>query len=109
MFADVADYSELKNGSSSTGLIFSSSSMAQKFGGALGGFLLMQVLAIFSYDKDLAVQGPATLSAIKALMSWIPAIGSLLGVVCLVFYPLTSGKMKEIQAALAKSRESRLG
>ena len=41
MMADVADWSAWKNGTSSTGLIFSSSSMAQKFGGALGGFLLL--------------------------------------------------------------------
>jgi len=102
MFADVADYSQLKNGSSSTGLIFSSSSMAQKFGGALGGFLLLQVLAIFSYDKDAVVQAPETLTAIKALMSYIPAIGSLLGAVCLMFYPLTTSRMKEIREELDK-------
>ena len=102
MFADVADYSQLKNGSSSTGLIFSSSSMAQKFGGALGGFLLLQVLAIFDYDKDAVVQAPQTLTAIKALMSYIPAIGSLLGVVCLMFYPLTTSRMKEIREELDK-------
>ena len=106
MFADVADYSTLKNGSSSTGLIFSSSSMAQKFGGALGGFLLLQVLAIFSYDKDAVVQAPETLSAIKALMSYIPAIGSLLGVACLVFYPLTTSKMEEIRVELDKRNAS---
>lgn len=100
MMADVADWSEWKNGHASTGLIFSSSSMAQKFGGALGGFLLLQVLAWFSYDKSLAVQTPATLSAIRALMSWIPAIGSLLGALCLAFYPLTSDKMKQIQKEL---------
>ncbi len=100
MFADVADYSEWKHGSASTGLIFSSSSMAQKFGGALGGFLLLQVLALCAYDKDAAVQAPQTLGAIKSLMSWIPAIGSLLGALCLAFYPLTTGKMKEIQSQL---------
>lgn len=100
MMADVADWSEWKNGNASTGLIFSSSSMAQKFGGAIGGFLLLQVLAWFSYDKSLAVQAPATLSAIRALMSWIPAIGSLLGALCLAFYPLTSDKMKQIQKEL---------
>lgn len=100
MMADVADWSVWKNGTSSTGLIFSSSSMAQKFGGALGGFLLLQVLAWFSYDKSLAVQTPATLSAIRALMSWIPATGSLLGALCLAFYPLSSDKMKQIQKEL---------
>ena len=104
MFADVADYSELKNGNASTGLIFSSSSMAQKFGGAFGGFLLLQVLALSSYDKDLAVQAPQTLTAIKALMSWIPAVGSLLGVVCLLFYPLTTSRMEEIRSELAARR-----
>ena len=100
MMADVADWSAWKNGTSSTGLIFSSSSMAQKFGGALGGFLLLQVLAWFSYDKTLTVQAPETLSAIRALMSWIPAIGSILGALCLGFYPLTSNKMKQIQKEL---------
>ena len=100
MMADVADWSAWKNGTSSTGLIFSSSSMAQKFGGALGGFLLLQILAWFNYDKTLTVQAPETLSAIRALMSWIPAIGSLLGALCLVFYPLTSNKMKQIQKEL---------
>jgi len=85
MMADVAEWSERKNGNASTGLIFSSSSMAQKFGGALGGFLLLQVLAWFSYDKDALVQAPETLSAIRALMSWIPAIGALMGAFCLSF------------------------
>ena len=97
MMADVADWSAWKNGTSSTGLIFSSSSMAQKFGGALGGFLLLQVLAWFSYDKSLAVQTPATLSAIRALMSWIPAIGSILGALCLAFYPLTYDIIKQFR------------
>lgn len=105
MFADVADYSELKHGTASTGLIFSSSSMAQKFGGALGAFLLMQVLAIAGYDKSLTTQAPATLDAIKALMSFIPAAGSLIGVACLIFYPLTSSKMKEIQSGLENKRK----
>ena len=106
MFADVADYSELKNGSASTGLIFSSSSMAQKFGGALGAFLLMQVLALAGYDKDLAMQAPQTLSAIRALMSWIPAVGSVLGIVCLAFYPLTTSRMEKIHGELEIKRNN---
>ena len=52
MYADVADYSELKDGTASTGLIFSSASMAQKFGGAFGGsarriiMILLYVMSI---------------------------------------------------------------
>jgi GPH family glycoside/pentoside/hexuronide:cation symporter len=106
MFADVADYSELKNGGASTGLIFSSSSMAQKFGGALGGFLLLALLGAFGYDKGLDVQAPQTLGAIKAMMSFIPAIGAALGIVFLSFYPLTTARMKDIQAQLAEKRNN---
>lgn len=106
MFADVADYSELRNGNSSTGLIFSSSSMAQKFGGAIGGWLLLTLLGIFGYNKDLAVQAPETLGAIKAVMSWVPAIGALISIGFLTLYPLTSAKMKEIQEKLQLQRAS---
>ena len=40
MYADVADYATEKNGTSSTGLIFSSGTMAQKLGGAISGSLI---------------------------------------------------------------------
>lgn len=106
MFADVADYSELRNGNSSTGLIFSSSSMAQKFGGAIGGWLLLTMLGIFGYDKELVTQAPETLTAIKALMSWVPAIGALISIGFLSAYPLTSARMKEVQAELAARRSA---
>ena len=104
MFADVADYSELRNGSNSTGLIFSSSSMAQKFGGALGGFLLLLLLGASGYDKDLAAQSPRTLSTIRAMMSFVPAAGAGLGILFLVFYPLGPARMKEVQEQLKRQR-----
>ena len=46
MYADVADYATEKNGSSSTGLIFSSGTMAQKFGGAISGSLIALLLGV---------------------------------------------------------------
>jgi GPH family glycoside/pentoside/hexuronide:cation symporter len=44
MYADVADYATEKNGTSSTGLIFSSGTMAQKLGGAISGGLVAFLL-----------------------------------------------------------------
>ncbi len=44
MYADVADYATETYGSSSTGLIFSSGTMAQKFGGAISGSLIALLL-----------------------------------------------------------------
>lgn len=105
MFADVADYSELKNGRASTGLIFSSSSMAQKFGAAFGSAIVLWVLMAFGYDNAKgAVQTPEALATIKALISWIPAVGSSVGIAIMLGYPLTDKKMSEIRQELSKKR-----
>ena len=44
MYADVADYATATYGTSSTGLIFSSGTMAQKLGGAISGSLIAALL-----------------------------------------------------------------
>lgn len=46
MYADVADYATEKFGTSSTGLIFSSGTMAQKLGGAISGSLIALLLGL---------------------------------------------------------------
>ncbi len=46
MYADVADYATDTYGSSSTGLIFSSGTMAQKFGGAISASLIAFLLGV---------------------------------------------------------------
>ena len=48
MYADCADYSELKTGNRATGLIFSSSSMSQKFGWAIGTAITGWLLGFFA-------------------------------------------------------------
>ena len=40
------------------------------------------------------------------MMSFIPAIGAALGIVFLSFYPLTTARMKDIQAQLAQKRNA---
>ena len=107
MYADVSDFAENRDGSASTGLIFSSSSMAQKFGGAFGGAAVMWLLAAFGYDTTAgAVQTPEAINGLKLLMSWIPAAVAALAVVIVFFYPLTREKMEKIQVELAEKRDS---
>lgn len=97
MFADVADWSEHKYGRASTGLIFSSSSMAQKFGGAFGSALILWLLAAYGYDTaEGAVQTSTAREGLRAMVSYIPAAGALISIIALVFYPLDEKKMAEI-------------
>lgn len=105
MYADIADYAELKFNTASTGLIFSSSSMAQKFGGAIGGSAVTAILAAVGYSTAAgAVQTESALVWVRALMSFVPAAVAAISMLFLFFYPLTSAKMKEIQGSLQMRR-----
>ena len=111
MYADVSDYAELKFSTASTGLIFSSSSMAQKFGGAIGGAAVLWLLSGFGYITDpevLAhghvVQPESALTCLRWLMSFVPACVALLSVCVVWFYPLTTERIKEINKELRKVR-----
>ena len=106
MYADISDYAELKFKTASTGLIFSSSSMAQKFGGAFGASAVMWILAAFGFNtEEGAVQTADAVEGIKLLMSWIPAAVAAISAIFVFIYPLTTKRMKEINAELKKIRE----
>lgn len=106
MYADVSDYAENRDGNASTGLIFSSASMAQKFGGAFGGFAVMWLLKAFNYNTvSGAIQSPEAINGLWLLMSWIPAAIACIAIIVVFFYPLNKKKMDDIQASLAIKRK----
>ena len=80
MYADVADYATEKNGTLSTGLIFSSGTMAQKFGTAISGSLVALLLgaAGFVSGTDEATgETIITITDMEAVKSMIWAIFSI--------------------------------
>lgn len=104
MYADCADYSELKTGNRATGLIFSSSSMSQKFGWAIGTALTGWLLAYFGFRAN-EVQSAEAISGIKMFLSFLPAVGTVLSVIFISLYPLTEKKMKDITIELEQKRK----
>ena len=104
MYADCADYSEFRTGNRATGLIFSSSSMSQKFGWAFGSAITGWMLAQFGFKAN-AVQSAETIQGIKMFLSILPAVGALLSLVFIYFYPLSESKMKKITAELQEKRK----
>ena len=98
MYADVADYATEKNGTSSTGLIFSSGTMAQKFGTAISGSLVALLLGIAGF---ISGSDPATgetvititdeesvRTMIWSLFSLFPALIILIMMFLLYKYPI---------------------
>ena len=98
MYADVADYATEKNGTSSTGLIFSSGTMAQKFGTAISGSLVALFLGLagasmITDDMGNTIVDPASitdsvLSMVWMLFSIFPAIIAGLIILLTYLYPI---------------------
>lgn len=106
MYADISDYAELKFKTASTGLIFSSSSMAQKFGGAFGASAVLWILASFGFNaEEGAVQTEEAVHGIRLLMSWIPSGIAVISAIFVLVYPLTTRRMKEINEQLKQFRK----
>lgn len=108
MYADVSDYAELKFNSASTGLIFSSSSMAQKFGGALGGAAVLWLLNACGYDEAATgmAQPDSAIGCLWYLMTLIPAGVAAAAAIIASFYPLTTGTVNEIVTKLRQRRKN---
>lgn len=88
MYADVADFATEKFGTSSTGLIFSSGTMAQKLGGAISGSLIALLLGLAgarmipddfgNMSIDPASVTESVLTMVWSLFSLIPAAIALI-------------------------------
>lgn len=106
MYADCADYSEYRSGNRATGLIFSSSSMSQKLGWALGTAITGWLLAYYGFQAN-QTQSAEALKGIKMFLSLLPAGGAALSVLIIICYPLGEQKIAKITLLLEKMRESR--
>jgi len=104
MYADTADYSEWKNGRRATGLVFSAATFAQKFGVALGGGLAGWLLALFGFVANQQ-QTPDTMNGIRMMMSFIPAIATIIATVAAIFYELDDKTMQKIEQELKERKQ----
>ena len=93
MSADTADYAERRSGRRDTGLIFSSYSMAQKMGWAVGSAATAWILSLAGFEAN-AVQSPAALTVIGCLQSVFPALAALGTCAFILFYPLADSRPK---------------
>lgn len=98
LYADVADYATEKNGTSSTGLIFASGTMAQKFGGAISGSLIAILIGMAGATMKADAMGnevidPASITdsvrtMVWALFSLFPAFFAMVMGAMAYYFPL---------------------
>ncbi len=104
MFSDIVDHQELITGRRASGLIFSSSSMSQKLGWALGAALSGWMLAYFKYMPDAAQQAAETIRGEQFMISLLPSVCCLLAFIGMFFYPLSDKKVRENYELLEEKR-----
>ncbi len=102
MYADIADFSEWKTGRRATGLVFSSSSMSQKFGWTIGGAITGWLLAGFGFEPNVD-QSESALLGIRLMISVIAGVGALGSYFFIRLYKLDESFMEKIKMELEES------
>jgi Na+/melibiose symporter-like transporter len=103
MFADVADYSEWRNGRRATGIIFATIGFALKAGLSVGAFLLSLLLGHYGYVPN-AAQHEQALEGIRLCASLYPAALFAVCTVLLVAYKINKQLTLQIAGDLAERR-----
>jgi GPH family glycoside/pentoside/hexuronide:cation symporter len=104
MYADTADYAEWKRGRRATGLVFSASTMSQKFGWALGAFVTLNLMSQVGFAANQN-QSAKSLRGLILLFSLIPAALGVISVLISMWYPLNEKRVKEMTTELEARRK----
>jgi GPH family glycoside/pentoside/hexuronide:cation symporter len=106
IFADVADYSELKTGRRFTGMVFATIGFALKSGLALGSALFLWIMAgFFNYDTQV----PAAINAVAGYRATAGIVVGILFALCtalLASYQLNKRTTIEMANELASRRQN---
>ncbi|MEP6677193.1 MAG: MFS transporter [Ferruginibacter sp.] len=107
MIADVADFSEWKNGRRATAIIFSAMMVGLKAGLSIGSSLVSWILGKYDYVANSTTgQTASAVNCSKMLISIYPAIPFFLAVALLFFYKINKKMEVQIESDLNQRRNS---
>lgn len=105
MIPDVIDLDQLNTGKRREGIFYGFMVLLQKIGLALGLFLVGIALDLSGFvrtipGEDIPTQPPSALLAIRLVVSVLPALVLVIGMVLAYFYPITKEYHREIRNQL---------
>ncbi|GIG20438.1 glucuronide transporter [Cellulomonas chitinilytica] len=107
--ADTVEYGEWRTGVRTEGTTYAVFSFTRKVGQAVGGAAAAFGLGIVGYVAHQDVQSQATQDGIRYIAGFVPAAFILVGVVIMVFYPLTETRFRAMVADVAARRAAQEG
>jgi GPH family glycoside/pentoside/hexuronide:cation symporter len=111
MMPDVIELDELKTGQRREGIFYGFMVLLQKFGLALGLFLVGQALDLAGFvstTSGQATQPPSALLAIRLVIGPLPTLILICGLVLAYFYPITREVHAEILLKLQERKAAKI-
>ncbi|WP_421532551.1 MFS transporter [Lelliottia amnigena] len=105
MVTDCADELRWKTKSNAAGIAASTLTFSNKFGSAVGAFVLGGMLNLVGYVPGATTQTEGTLNGLLILMVLTPVCGQLLSLFSMIFYTLNKNNHKAICMKLLGSGE----
>ncbi|KQY25646.1 glucuronide transporter [Cellulomonas sp. Root485] len=105
--ADTVEYGEWRTGVRTEGTTYAVFSFTRKVGQAVGGAAAAYGLGFVGYVAQQEVQSQATQDGIRFIAGFVPAAFILVGVLIMVFYPLTETRFRSMVAEVAARRAAR--
>jgi GPH family glycoside/pentoside/hexuronide:cation symporter len=105
MMPDVIELDELQTGQRREGIFYGFMVLLQKFGLALGLFLVGQILDWSGFVSKAQTQPESALFAIRCLVGPLPTVFLLAGLVLAYFYPITREVHAEILLKLKERKQ----
>lgn len=101
MTADIVDYDQYLSGRRREGLISAANAWITKMGISMSFILAGLVLNLTGFDADLGGdQVTGTVTKMRIFFCGVPAFGTLCAILLLAKYPLSKGRVEEIQQEL---------
>ncbi|MEH2079893.1 MAG: MFS transporter [Nostoc sp.] len=112
MIPDVIELDELQTGQRREGIFYGFMVLLQKFGLALGLFLVGNALQVAGFKESVAgsplpIQPESALFAIRVAVGPIPTVCLIFGLILTYFYPITREMHAEIMLKLKERQEKR--
>lgn len=102
ILSDVIDEDEVQTGQRREGMYFGMSGLIIQIAYALSAVVFGWFASLYGYNPQLTVQPETVNVGFRMFMSVPPAIGAVLAVAALFFYPLHGARLRRVKAALAE-------
>lgn len=104
MHADVIDYDEFRTGQRREAQFLSFWTLIPKFATIPGAAIPVAILAWAGYVPNQA-QTPEVILTIRSLFALLPGVFNLLGLVVMLWYPLSEARHRAIRAGIARHEQ----